>query len=177
MNLDKNTPRLLGAAFLLQAVASLVSGFILLEPLIVVGNITESMTKIADNASQMRANIVGELVTAIGIVLLATLLYSVLKEQNKIIARWAFGLRIAEATILAVSRISAFSLLYTSQEYVKAGVLDSSYFQTLGSLFYESMEYAYTINMLFFSLGGLLFYYLLLESKYIPKLLSNTFAN
>jgi len=35
MNSDKNTPRLLGAAFLLQAVASLVSGLILLQPLIV----------------------------------------------------------------------------------------------------------------------------------------------
>jgi hypothetical protein len=49
MNSGKNTPRFLGAAFLLQAVASAVAGLILLEPLIVPGNIAESMTNIANN--------------------------------------------------------------------------------------------------------------------------------
>ena len=68
MNSDKNTVRLLGAAFLLQAVASAVSGLILLQPLIVPGNIIESMTNIANNALQMRASIVVEMITAIGIV-------------------------------------------------------------------------------------------------------------
>ena len=58
MNLDKNTPRFLGAAFLLQAVASLVSGLFLLQPLIVPGNIIDSMTNISNNAMQMRASIV-----------------------------------------------------------------------------------------------------------------------
>ena len=40
MSPDKNTPRLLGAAFLLQAVASAVSGLFLLQPLIVSGSFT-----------------------------------------------------------------------------------------------------------------------------------------
>lgn len=48
MNLDKNSPRFLGAAFLLQAVASLVSTFLLM-PLIMPGNIVNSMTNIANN--------------------------------------------------------------------------------------------------------------------------------
>jgi len=61
LGIDKNTPKLLGAAFLLQAIASLVSTF-LLTPLIVPGNITASMTNIANHATQMRASIVGEMV-------------------------------------------------------------------------------------------------------------------
>ena len=40
MNTPENTPRFLGAAFLLQAIASAVWGLILLEPLIVPGNIS-----------------------------------------------------------------------------------------------------------------------------------------
>jgi hypothetical protein len=50
MNSKKNTPRLLGTAFLLQAVAAVVSGPILLDPLIVQGGIIDSMINITNNA-------------------------------------------------------------------------------------------------------------------------------
>jgi hypothetical protein len=60
MNSDQDTVRLLGVAFLLQAVASAVSGLILLQPLIVEGNIIDSMTSIANNALQIRASIVAD---------------------------------------------------------------------------------------------------------------------
>ena len=115
MNSDKNTPRLLGAAFLLQAVASAVSGLILLQPLIVPGNITESMTNIANNALQMRASIVVEMITAIGIVMLGSLLFVTLKKQNGKIALVALGLYLIEVALLAVRELLSFSLLRTSQ--------------------------------------------------------------
>lgn len=175
MNSDKFTPRLLGAVFVIVAVASLLSGLLLgslnythIGP---PDNISETMTNISDNPTTMQMSIVGELITAIGIVLLALLLYTTLKKQNKIIALWAFGLWIGEAVTLAVREISAFALLYTSQEYVKAGAPDSSYFQTLGSLFYESTQFGYNVLMVFYCLGGILFYYLFLKSKYVPKVL------
>ena len=171
MNSDKFTPRLLGFMFVFVAVASALSG-LMFSSLIESDNISNSMINISDDPTKMQMSIVGELITAIGIVLLAVLLYTTLKKQNKIIARWAFGLWITEAIILAVSRISAFRLLYTSQEYVKAGAPDSSYFQTLGSLFYESTQFGYTVLMLFYCLGGILFYYLILKSKYVPIVLS-----
>ena len=170
MNSDKNTPRLLGAAFLLQAVASLVSGLILLQPLIVSGNITESMTNIADNALQMRASIVVEMITAIGIVMLGALLFVTLKKQNGKIALVALGLYLIEAALLAASRIPAFSLLRISQESVIAG--HPAYLQTLGNLFYESQSFGYDLHMLPFALGATLFYYLFLKSGFLPRVLS-----
>ena len=114
MNTDKNTPRLLGAAFVLQAVASLLSGLILFQPLIVSGNIIDSMTNISNNALQMRASIVVEMITAIGIVMLGSLLFVTLKKQNGKIALVALGLYLIEAALLAASRIEAFSLLRIS---------------------------------------------------------------
>jgi len=170
MNSDKNTPRLLGAAFLLQAVASLVSGLILLQPLIVSGNIIESMTNISNNALQMRASIVVEIVTAIGIVILGALLYITLKKQNMKIALVALGLYLIEAAILAASRIPAFSLLRISQESVIVG--HPAYLQTLGNLFYESQSFGYDLHMLPFALGATLFYYLFLKSGFLPRVLS-----
>jgi hypothetical protein len=170
MNSDKSTARFLGAAFLLQAVASAVGGLVLLQPLIVPGNITQSMTNISNNALQMRASIVVEMVTAIGIVMLGTLLFAILKRQNRNIARVALGLYLVEATILAVSRIPAFALLLASQESVAAGHPD--YLQTLGNLFYELQDFGYSLHMVPFALGATLFYSLFFRSGFLPRILS-----
>jgi len=170
MNLDKNTPRLLGAAFLLQAIASLVGGLILLQPLIVSGNIIDSMTNISNNALQMRASIVVEMITAIGIVILGVLLYITLKKVSLKISLVALGLYIIEAALLAASRIPAFSLLRISQESVIAG--HPTYLQTLGNLSYESQSFGYDLHMLAFALGATLFYYLFFKSGFLPRVLS-----
>ncbi len=57
--MTNNTSRILGAAFLLQAVTSLTSGLIPKLALTVPGNISETMIKIANNAWPMRVNILG----------------------------------------------------------------------------------------------------------------------
>ena len=170
MNLDKNTPKLLGAAFLLQAIASLVSGLFLLQPLIVPGNIIDIMTNISNNTLQMRASIVVEMITAIGIVILGVLLFITLKKISMKISLVALGLYIIEAGILAASRIPAFSLLLISQESVITG--HPTYLQTLGNLFYESQIFGYNLHMLAFALGATLFYYLFFKSGFLPRVLS-----
>jgi hypothetical protein len=171
MSFGKNTPRVLGIAFLFQAVASLLSETVS-DSLIDLDGISNSMINISNNTVTMQAGIVGRLVTAIGILLLTVLLYTTLKSQNKVVARWAFGLILTEVATFAVIVMSAFSLLFISQEFATTGVSDPSYFVTFGSLSYNAMEYASIMNILFFSLGAFLFYYLFLKSKYIPKVFS-----
>lgn len=166
---NKNTHRFLGATFLLQAIASLVATF-LLTPLIVPGNIFASMTHIANNVLQMRASILGEMIAIIGIVMLGSLLYLTLKEQNKKIALVARGLYLVTAAIIAVSRIATFALLRISQESVIAGHPD--YLQTLGNLAYELQEFGYFLHMLPYTLGAALFYYLFHKSGFLPRVLS-----
>ena len=128
------------------------------------------MTNISNNALQMRASIVGEMITAIGIVILGVLLYITLKKQNMKIALVALGLYLIEAALLAASRIPAFSLLRISQESVIAG--HPAYLQTLGNLLYESLDFGYSLHMLVFALGATLFYYLFFKSGFIPRVLS-----
>jgi len=128
------------------------------------------MTNISNNALQMRASIVGEMITTIGIVMLGSLLFVTLKKQNMKIALVALGLYLIEAALLAASRIPAFSLLRISQESVIAGHPAS--LQTLGNLFYELQDFGYTLHMLPFALGATLFYYLIFKSGFIPRVLS-----
>ncbi len=175
MNSDKNTPRLLGLMFVIVIVISVLSGS-MLTPLNykMIGppdNISETMINFSNNSTMVQLSIVGFLIEGVAIVLLTVSLYITLKKQNKIIACWAFGLWIIEAVAIAVREINAFSLLYTGQEFVQAGAPDSSYFQTLGSLFYKLMHFSYDAQMIFYCVGGILFYYLFLKSKYVPKVL------
>jgi Domain of unknown function (DUF4386) len=164
------TSRVLGVAFLLQAITSLTSGMILKAALIVPGNIGESMIKIANHAWLMRANIFGEMITALGIIFLGAILFITLRKQNEKMALVALGFYILEAVLLAASRMEAFSLLRISQEYVAAG--QPAFLQTIGNLAYESMDFGYTLLMLAFCPGGILFYYLLYKSGIVPRVLS-----
>ena len=66
--------------------------------------------------------------------------------------------------------ISILLLIPLSQEYVKAGSLESSYIQTLGVLLQEVTHLPMTIFV--FSLGALMFYSLLYRSNLIPRWLS-----
>ena len=79
----------------------------------------------------------------------------------------------AEAIILAVSKIGAFALVPLSLEYVEAGAPASSYLLTLGDFFYYGLDrQGWAIHMLFFSLGRILWHFLFFKMRYIPRALS-----
>jgi hypothetical protein len=171
MNTINNTSKVLGAAFLLQAVSSLVSNAFLLDPLIVPGNIISTMTNIANNAMQVRAGILGDMVTAFGIIFLGAILFVTLRKQNEKMALVALGFYILEAVLLAVSRLLTFSLLRISQESVIAG--HPAYLQSLGNLTFETMHFGFSaLAMLAFCLGAILFYYLLDKLRIVSRVLS-----
>ncbi len=167
---DRNIPRLIGAAFLLQAVASAVVGLVLLEPLKLPGDIVATMTNYSSHVTQVRAGILGEMVTVTALVILSVLLYLALKDQSHKIAFVALGLRLTEVALLAVSRIATFAFLSTSQAFIAEG--QPAYLQTVGNLVFETQNIAYSLNMVFFTLGGTLFYYLLYKSRYVPQALA-----
>jgi hypothetical protein len=171
MNTNNKTSRVLGVAFLLQFVTSFGSGVFLSSALIVPGNIRESLINIANQPGLMRVTILVDMLTALGIIFLGAMLFLTLRRQNEKIALVALGFYILEAALLAASRISAFSLLRISQEYVTAGY--PAYLQTMGNLAVESMDFGgSTLHMLVFCPGGILFYFLLYKSRVVPAALS-----
>jgi len=171
MNTGNRTSRVLGIAFLLQFVTSFSSGVFLKSALIAPGSISESMIKIANNPSLMRAYILVDMLTALGIIFLGAILFLTLRKRNETIALVALGFYILEAALLAVSRLEAFSLLGMSQAYVAAGQPAS--LQTMANVALESMEFVgSTLHMLAFCPGGILFYYLLYKSGVVPRALS-----
>ena len=175
-DLGRSTPRLLGAMFLIVIVVGLASGSFL-TPLNygMTGDpedISETMESFADNPTSVGASITGYLFEAVAIVLLSVLLFVVLRGQNQVLARWAYALWIVEAVFVAVRQVFAFCLLYTSQDFVAAGSPVDAHFQTLGGLFYTLMHFSYDVQMVFYCVGGIVFYYLFLRSGFVPKALA-----
>ena len=168
MNTTNKASRVLGMAFLLQFVTSFASG-VFLKPLwLVPGNINETMLKIAEHPGLLRANILLDMLTALGVIFLGVVLFVTLKKQNEKMALVALGFYILEAGLLAASRIATFSLLRISQEFASAGGPD--YLPTLGNLALESMDFlGDTLHMLAFCLGAILFYCLLYKSSVVPR--------
>jgi hypothetical protein len=71
-----------------------------------------------------------------------------------------------------VSKIGAYGLIPLSQGFAEAGAPESSHFQTLGAFLYQGVDrFGYDIHMLFFCLGGILWYYLFYASGYLPRAL------
>jgi hypothetical protein len=171
MKTVQRTSRVLGIAFVLQFITSISSGVFFKPALIVPGNISESMNRIANNPLLMRATILVDMLTALGIIFLGAMLFTTLRKQNEKAALVAFGFYILEATLLAASRMSAFSLLRISQEYAAAG--QPAYLMTMGNLALESMDFGGSIlHMLTFCFGGILFYSLLDKARIVPRVLS-----
>jgi hypothetical protein len=171
MNTVNKTSKILGVAFLLQFITSFSNGLFLKPALIVPGNISETMIKIANNHWLMRTYILVDMLTALGIIFLGAILFLTLREQNEKMALVALGFYILEAALCAASRSEAFSLLRISQEYVATG--QPAYLQMMANLALESMDFVgLTLHMLAFCPGGILFYTLLYKSGVVPRALS-----
>ncbi len=173
MTTKRNVPRLLGAAFLIVVFTSLTSSLLLMS-VVGSGGISDILVDISNRLTLMRIFILGDLVTSLGIIVLAVLLYVVLNKQNKIIALVALGCWLTEAIALAISKIGASALIPLSLEFVKAGAPQHSYYQTLAGFFYDGIviQLGQTIELLFYCLGAMLWYFLFYRSRYIPRVIS-----
>ena len=172
MDSEKTTSRLLGAAFLLVIATSALSGA-LRTSVVGSGSMFDILVNISANLAQWRSSIVVELLTSIGIVVLATLLYAVLKKQNRTLALVGLGWWLAEAITLAVSKLGSYALIPVSLEFVEAGAPEASHFQTLGNFLYHVVDrQGNDIHMLFYCLGGVLWFYLFYRARNIPRVIS-----
>ena len=171
MNTVNKTSRILGLAFLLQFITSFASAMFLRATWYVSGNMSETLVRIANNSLMLRVNILFDMLTALGVIFLGSMLFITLRKQNEKMALTALGFYILEAALLAGSRLATFSLLGLSQAYAVAG--HTADLTLLGQITFDSMDFVgSSLHMLAFCPGGVMFYYLLDKARIVPRVLS-----
>jgi hypothetical protein len=172
VNIDVNTARLLGTAQLLVFAASLVSERLLVSA-VGTGPGAARLENVSKNLTRLRISNLVALVNCLAIIFLGAVFYFVFYQPYQLIALVAFGFFAAEAVILAAGQLGTLALVPASQEFATAGAPSDSHLPALGDLLYEGLNRrAYDIHMVFFCLGGILWYYLLYTSRVLPVALS-----
>lgn len=165
MNTNRKIAMIAGILYIVATVAGILSlGFT--QSIL---DMPDYLINVAANKSQVIAGEFFALIMAVAIVGIPITLYPVLKRHNESIAIGYFGARLAEGFVFIISIISVLTLLTLSQEFVEAGAPIDSYFQTLGDMLVV-MRGAGHVGI--FPLSALMFYYLLYQSKLVPRWLS-----
>ncbi len=167
MTADARWARWLGAAFVAQFITSLAAEA--LSSPILAGSISAALVRINDHVVQFRAAIVLYLATCVGIIVMTSLLYVLLKGRSRPVALVALILWLAEVMVIAVSVLGMYGLLTLSADFIRAGAPAASYYETLGT-FLNGLTG--DLSFLFFSLGAFLWYGLFFTSRLVPRWLS-----
>ncbi len=161
--------RITGILFIVATVAGLLgSGLI--------GSIVGAPDYLVQIAASKNLIVVGALlafVAAAGSAGIAIALYPVLRKHNEGLALGSVGFRLIEAVFYIVGTLGLLSLLSLSQEYASAAPQAASTFQVLGTLISAIRNWAgFVFGVFFFCLGAAMYYYVMYQSRLIPRWLS-----
>ena len=169
MNSNKKIARIVGVLFLTAMVTSLLGG-IWLESILTA---PDYLITTSANKTQVIIGVLLELTNGIAVIGIAVFMFPVFKKSNEALALGYVALRIIESVIIVAAVVSPLTLIALSQEYLTVGAAEAAYFQSLGSSFLAVRAQLVGILLaIFFSLGALLFYYLLYQSKLVPRWIS-----
>jgi hypothetical protein len=173
---EKKNILLLGIAFTIVFITSMLSGILASS---IIGSpfshlsISEILVNVSNNITTMRIVILVEVLTSIGVIFLAVMLYTIFQKENKLLSTLALSWWIAESIMLSISVIGHYGLILMSSEYINADTTGNSHYLTLANfLFYGIYDYGFILHNTFFCLGGIIWYYLFYKYRYIPKLLA-----
>jgi hypothetical protein len=177
MNTTKGSPRgtsrktaiIVGVLYIIGTVAGILSlvftGPILEEP--------DYLAQVSTNPNQIVIGALFVLTMGFALAMVPVMMFPILKRYNEALAVGYVLFRGAlEAVTYLALVIGWLSLTLISQGYVKAGVVDAFYFQSLGDLVLQAHDQIGHVLTIVFILGALMFYYVLYRSKLVPRWLS-----
>lgn len=168
METNKSTARIIGALFL-TVMVSYIIGNSMLDPIL---SQQDVLNKISENKTQVLIGVLFELINGVAYIGIAVLAFTLLKQVNESLALAYVGFRIVEFVMQIISDLSPLLLTSISQDLTSVGTQDPSSFQALGSFLLAQRYWANQMVFLTYGLGAVIFYYLLFQSRLIPRWLS-----
>ena len=135
--------------------------------------IPDYLARVSANETQTMIGMLIELVWALAVVAIPVVLHPILKKYNEASSLGFFTLRFIESVFTMLGSIILLTLLTLSQEFVKAGVPDGSYYQTIGNLLLGAREWTFMVGPgIVWALSALILNYLLFQTNLVPRWLS-----
>ncbi|UCH59613.1 MAG: DUF4386 domain-containing protein [Anaerolineales bacterium] len=169
MNTSKKTAIMVGAFFLASNVTFLLGAFVFVEPIL---SSPDYLSLVSVNRNQVILGALLEFINGIAYIGIAVLVYPILKQRFASMALWYIAFRIIEFVMQTLSDLSPLSLVRLSEEFVSTGAVEASSFQALGSLLLTQRYWAFQMVTFALVLGALIFYYMLYQSRLIPRFIS-----
>ncbi|MCP4541370.1 MAG: DUF4386 domain-containing protein [Chloroflexi bacterium] len=169
MNTHTKTAIIVGVLFIIGTVAGSLS-IVFTDPIL---KDPDYLVKISANENQIIVGALLVLIMGLALAMVPVMMFPILKKHNETLALGYVVFRGGLETVTALAFVSSLLLLITaSRGYVKVGAPDASYSQNLGALLLKADFQINPILKIVFSLGALMFYYVLYQSKLIPRWLS-----
>jgi len=139
---------------------------------IIPNDAVETARNIITHGTLFRFNIFCNLIYLVTLILMFTSLYVILRKVNKNLALAAAFFRLIYASMWGIIALNTFGAirLFGNSSYLS--VFDADQLQALSMLHHTSGWDAYYIALPFWGLASMVCSYLLLKSKYIPKVLA-----
>ena len=166
MSIENKIAKAVGALFIITMILGMIDAYTV-APIL-----HTSLSNYYSNGSQFYIGAFSILFMSLGVVGIAILLYPILEKHNRIIAITYVCSRVMECLLLIIGVIVYFLLLTLSQEFIKAGSPDSSYFQILANVAVEARYSGYHVAMIILSIASIMLCYLLYETLLIPRTIS-----
>jgi hypothetical protein len=171
MKTQKRSAALVGVLFIF-AIVALFIGQALYNPYL---SSQDYLDIVYPNRSIVIVGILFEFLGFIGLAFIPILLFPFLRKHNEVLARGYISIRLFEVMLLSVAQICKLLLVNLSQDYLKSGGADISYFQSVGNMINSALYWNDSGGVIYrvvFVIGMFLLYSALYRSKLIPRWLS-----
>ncbi len=126
------------------------------------------LRKIAKNPGKQRASVIFNLLSQVGVIALAGTLFLTFSPYNLLLALLGTLWRVAEGVILASVEINNLVLLGVAQAFVSADGAEAVALETMGRATRMRAKGGFTIGVMFFALGSLMYGILFVSSIAVP---------
>ncbi|MCJ7556216.1 MAG: DUF4386 domain-containing protein [Gammaproteobacteria bacterium] len=167
MDAYKNIARTIGILYILGTISGILSR-------VVTGPIQSAqdlLASISANGNQITLGALFVLTMGSALAMIPVMAYPVLRKHDEILALGYVVFRGALEGVYYMAIVVSWLLLLPLSQVYQAGSPDASNLRVLANVLLEAKEIA-VFGMIVFCLGGLMFYYLLFQSKLVPQWLS-----
>ena len=171
-NAQRTAAKVAGWSGLLTFAIVVLGNYVLLNPLIVPGNVAATAQNIAEHQTQVRVTAVCFLTYSLGVIVLLTALYVILKPINPGIALIGALFRLVFALLWLLAPLNLLGALRLLSNASYLQVFEPDRLQALARLHIGANFDAYYVGLPFFGLAATVCAWLWLKSNYIPRGLS-----